>query len=177
MSIKYVLQSEADSATGKAITIPFEFTDTSSVPKGKNPGESIVITPIKVRTWMQLKPLLAQIESKDLEKLINHPGKKLNEDVFNVISKYDELLFSIMCIGIHNRVGDMPEWFRKTLKENCTWEDVFVVINAIFFRLAHNPFMNTITLLKSVSPIGEREIIALQKNKETWKCKAASLSS
>ncbi|MEG1543221.1 MAG: hypothetical protein RR382_01675, partial [Tannerellaceae bacterium] len=31
--------------------------------------------------------------------------------------------FEIVCIGIHNKRGDMPVWFREVLKDNCTWQD------------------------------------------------------
>lgn len=82
------------------------------------------------------------------------------------MSKYDELIFEIVCIGIHNRKGDMPEWFREALKDNCSWQDTYILLNAILFRLNTNSFSNTITLLQSVSPLGEEEIIALQENKK-----------
>lgn len=84
------------------------------------------------------------------------------------MAKYDELIFEIVCLGIHNKKGDMPAWFREVLKDNCTWEDLYILLNAILFRLGCNPFSRTIIALEAVSPLSEEEIIALQENNETW---------
>jgi hypothetical protein len=54
------------------------------------------------------------------------------------------------------------------LKDNCTWEDVYVLLNAILFRIGFNPFINSITTLQSVSPMAEAEIIAALKNLESY---------
>lgn len=73
----------------------------------------------------------------------------------------------------------MPAWFREVLKDNCIWEDIYILLNAILFRIGCNPFSRTITALEAVSPLSEEELIALQKNSETWKNrnrKAASCS-
>lgn len=177
MSIKQVLRLESDTATGQPVKIPFEFTDRSSLPNGKDPGEQIIISPIKVRSWFKLKPLLAMIEQADKDKLITKEGVEFDSEIESLIGKYDDLIFEIVCIGIHNKKGDMPAWFREVLKDNCTWQDIYILLNAILFRIGRNPFFNSITLLKSVSPLGEEEIIALQKNRETWNHKAASCSS
>lgn len=168
-----MLQIEADTVTGQPIKIPFDFIDLSSVPKGKTAGDHIVIKPITVATWFRLKPLLASIAQEDVLKLISDGSGLFTAEVAEVMQKYDILLFEVVCIGIHNHDGNMPAWFKETLKKNCTWKDVFILLNAVLFRLSHNPFMNSITLLKSVSPISEAEIIALQENKDTWNRKAA----
>lgn len=168
MSVSKMLQLESSVLSSQAIKIPFEFTDKSSVPEGKNVGDSIVIKPITVRTWNRIIPLLSSIESEDL-KVITSKDNEVNVDKsIIVLSKYSDLIFDILCLGIHNKKGDMPEWFRETLKDNCTWHDIKVLINAIIFRLQENSFINTITLLKSVSPRAEEELIALQQNLTTW---------
>lgn len=174
MSVKQVIKLESEAVTGQPIKIPFEFSDRSSIPEGKNPGDTIVIKPITVRTWERLKPLLVLIEQDDKDKLVALKDSAFNSEIESLMSKYDNILFEIVCIGIHNKKNDMPEWFKDTLKDNCTWEDIYILLNAIFFRLLVNPFFNSITLCKSVSPIGEAEIIALQKNSQTWRSKAGS---
>lgn len=62
----------------------------------------------------------------------------------------------------------MPNWFRDVLRDNCTWQDMYILLNAILFRIGCNPFLNTITAMRAVSPISEEEIIALQRNSKTW---------
>ena len=68
-------------------------------------------------------------------------------------------------------------WFREVLKDNCTWEDIYILLNAILYRIGCNPFSRTIIALEAVSPLSEVEIIALQKNSETWKKKALKAAS
>lgn len=177
MSVKQVIKLESEAVTGQPVKIPFEFSDRSSIPEGKNPGDTIVIKPITVRTWERLKPLLILVEQEDKDRLVALKDSVFNSEVELLMSKYDNLIFEIVCIGIHNKKGDMPKWFKDTLKDNCTWEDVYILLNAILFRLLINPFSNSITLLKSVSPISEAEIIALQENSQTWRFKAGSCSS
>lgn len=174
MSVKTMLQLEADSVAEKTIKIPFEF---SNVPEGKNPGEYIVINPITVRTWFRLKPLLAMIEKEDTDKLKAFKNVEFNLEIESLMVKYDGLLFEIVCIGIHNKPDDMPKWFKDVLQDSCSWEDIYILLNAILFRLGSVSFMNSITALKAVSPLDEREMIALQENKKKWTRKAASLFS
>lgn len=167
MSIKQIIKSESDVVTSQPVKIPFEFEDLSSLPKGKQMSDHIVITPIKTCTWFKLKPLLVQINKEDLEK-ITAKDEPFKPEIRDIMSKYDMLLLDIVCIGIHNKNSEPPAWFRKVLMDNSTWEDIYILLNAIFFRLFHNPFLKSITLLKNVSPIGEEEIIALQRKREMW---------
>lgn len=176
MSVRQIVNLESSAAVGQSVTIPFEFTDLSSLPKGKMVGGNIVIRPLSVRTWFKLKPLLILIEQEDYDLINTKEGSEFNSDIVKIMEKYDDLLFDIVCIGIHNKKSDMPEWFKEVLKDNCSWEDIYILLNAIFFRLKYNPFTKSITLLKTVSPLSEAEIIALQKNQEEWIHKAASCS-
>lgn len=166
---------ESDTVTERPIKIDFDFTDRSSIPEGKNPGESIVISPITVRTWFKIKPLILSIDKVDLDKLIEKEERTPDADLIDIIAKYDSMLFDILCIGIHNKKSDPPAWFKETLKDNCTWEDVYVLLNAILFRLGYNPFINSITTLANVSPMTEAEIIAAQKNLKSWKTDLSAL--
>lgn len=184
MVVKNVLLMESQTVTDIPVSIPFDFTNKDSLPTGKDPGNSIVIKPITVRTWFKLKPLIMQINKADIDILTASEGNTFDSLVTEMMGKYGDLLFDIICIGIHNKKGDMPEWFRNVLKDNCTFEDIYILLNAILFRIGCNPFMNSITALKVVSPLDEEEMIALQKNRESWKKKikekphkAASCSS
>lgn len=176
MSVKKVIQIESDIVTGVPITIPFEFNQ-DTIPGGKKVGDSIVITPITVRTEFRIRPLLLQIEKDDINAIIASKDTYFNSTLAELMAKYDELVFDIVCIGIHNKKGNMPNWFREVLKDNCTWEDIYILLNAILFRLGCNPFSRSITALQVVSPLSEEEMIALQKNSETWKTQARKVAS
>lgn len=166
--INKLLQLESDTVSERAVNIPFDFKDKTSVPKGKNIGESIIISPIKVRTWFKLKPLLMTIEKDDFDKIIEKSERTPDSELTEIIMKYDDVMFDILSIGIHNKKSEPPQWFKQVLIDNCTWNDVYVLLNAIFFRIGYNPFCNSITTLKSVSPMTEQEIIAAQRNLKSW---------
>lgn len=179
MSVKQVLQIESNVVTDQPVKIPFEFTRLDLLPEGKKLEDSIVITPLTVRSWFRIKPLLLYIDKQDREILTANKDTGFNNEIADLMAKYDEIIFEIVCLGIHNKRGNMPAWFREVLKDNCTWEDIYILLNAILFRIGCNPFSRTITALEAVSPLDEEELIALQKNNETWKNrnrKAASCS-
>ena len=179
MSVKQVLQIESNVVTDQPVKIPFEFTRLDLLPEGKKLGDSIVITPLTVRSWFLIKPLLLYIDKQDREILTANKDTGFKNEIADLMAKYDEIIFEIVCLGIHNKRGNMPAWFREVLKDNCTWEDIYILLNAILFRIGCNPFSRTITALEAVSPLDEEELIALQKNNETWKNrnrKAASCS-
>lgn len=169
MSVKQVLQIESNVVTDQPVKIPFEFTRLDLLPKGKKLGDSIVITPLTIRTWFRIKPLLLYIDKQNREILMANKDTGFNNEIADLMAKYDEIIFEIVCLGIHNKRGNMPAWFREVLKDNCTWEDIYILLNAILFRIGCNPFSRTITALEAVSPLSEEELIALQKNNETWK--------
>lgn len=167
--IKELIQLETDTVIEKPLKIPFDFDNKESLPKGKDPGDCIVISPITVRTWFKLKPLLLSIDNKDFDKLVAKEELLPDAELSEIIGKYDELLLDIICIGIHNKKSDPPAWFKEVLKDNCTWKDIYILLNAVLFRIGYNPFCKSITILKNVSPLTEAEIIAAQKNLESWK--------
>lgn len=169
MSVKQVLQIESNVVTDQPVKIPFEFTRLDLLPEGKKLGDSIVITPLTVRTWFRIKPLLLYIDKQDREILTANKDTGFKNEIADLMAKYDEIIFEIVCLGIHNKRGNMPAWFREVLKDNCTWEDIYILLNAILFRIGCNPFSRTITVLEAVSPLSEEELIALQKNNESWK--------
>ena len=168
MGITHIFALESDTVTEKAIRIPYEFTETQALPPGKSAGDHIMITPITVRTWFKIKPLLLQIRQEDLNKILVHPGQNFPAECPEFMNQYDDLLLDIICLGIHNQKSDPPGWFREVLKDNSTWEDLSILLNAILFRLGYNPFYKSITMLKNVSPMTEAEIIAAQNNARSW---------
>lgn len=166
MGVKQAIILESQSVTDQPVEIPFEF---KNVPEGKEVRDNIVVRPITVRTWFQLKPYFLHIEKEDIDLLIaSKDSNSLSAEALRVIEKYDELLFEMICIGLHNKPGNMPEWFKEVLKDSCTWEDMYILWNAIIFRVGAMSFINTITAAKAVSPLDEKEIIAFQENKDSW---------
>ncbi|WP_195579125.1 hypothetical protein [Bacteroides intestinalis] len=175
MSVGQLLRLETETVTELPVKIPFDFTNKDAVPAGKDPGDSIVIRPITVRTWFRIRPLLLQIEKEDLECMMVKTGE-LNTDFPRMMDKYGDLLLDVVCLGIHNKSSDPPAWFRETLMDNSTWEDIRILLNAVLYRIGYYPFCTSITTLRNVSPLGETEIIAAQKNMQSWK-DAVSLGS
>ena len=103
MSIKNLFQQESESVTEQPVKIPFDFTNRDSIPKGKDPGDCIVIKPITVRTWFRIRPLLLEIEKEDIDKMIVKDGE-LNADFPELMNKYGGLLLDVVCLGIHNNL-------------------------------------------------------------------------
>lgn len=166
--IKGLSQFESETITEKAISIPFAFENRESIPEGKEPGDCIVIRPITVRTWFRIRPLILQIEKEDLERIIVSKDE-VNVDLADLMAKYDELIINIICIGIHNKKSDPPQWFRDVLVDNTTWDDLRILLNAIIYRIGFFPFCESITMLQNVSPLKtETEIIAAHKNLTSW---------
>lgn len=166
--IKDLSLLESETITEKAISIPFAFENRESVPEGKEPGDCIVIRPITVRTWFRIRPLILQIEKEDLDRMIVSKDEA-NADLADLMAKYDELIVDIICIGIHNKKSDAPQWFRDVLVDNTTWDDLRILLNAIIYRIGFFPFCESITMLQNVSPLKtETEIIAAHKNLTSW---------
>ena len=167
MSVNLFLRLETETVTEMPVKIPFEFNNKHSVPQGKDPGDCIVIRPITVRTWFRLRPLLLQIDAEDLDRMIVKEGE-LTGEFQGMMDKYSELLIDIVCIGIHNKPSEPPAWFREVLMDNSTWEDIRILLNAVLYRIGYFPFCTSITTLRNVSPLGETEIIAAQRNLQSW---------
>lgn len=167
MSVDNFLRQETETVTEMPVKIPFDFGNRDSIPQGKDPGDCIVIRPITVRTWFRLRPLLLRIDKADLRRMTVKAGE-LAEDFPELMDKYGDLLMDIVCLGIHNKLGEPPVWFRETLMDNSTWEDIRILLNAVLYRIGCFPFCTSITTLQNVSPLGETEMIAAQKNLESW---------
>lgn len=171
MSIINLLKLESDAVTQKSVKIPFDFSNRDSLPFGKELGDCIVIRPLTVRTWFSIRPLLLQIEPEDLKRMIVKEGD-LPDDFPVLMDKYGNILLDVVCLGIHNKPSNPPIWFRQVLMDNSTWEDIRILLNAILYRIGYYPFCKSITTLTNVSPLKEAEIIAAQKNLESWQIAA-----
>ena len=130
-----MLRDEADIITGQSLVIPFDFKDRTALPEGKKIKNEIIITPITVRTWFKIKPLLMMIDSKDVDTIISINSEKHNANCVDIMAKYDILILNIICYGIHNKSSEPQEWFKQLLIDNSTWEDLAALFNAILFKL------------------------------------------
>ena len=130
--------------------------------------EYITITPLTVRSWFRVKPLLLAITPEDLQVIADIHTETFDPRIPEIMNKYDDVILTIVCIGLHNKKSDPPTWFRDTLKDNCTWEDLRILLNAILFRIGYNPFYKSIMTLKNMSPLSEAEIIAARRNLKSW---------
>ena len=81
MSVKQVLQIESNVVTDQPVKIPFEFTRLDLLPEGKKLGDSIVITPLTIRTWFRIKPLLLHIDKQDREILTANKDTGFNNEI------------------------------------------------------------------------------------------------
>lgn len=170
MSIKNFLHLEADAITENPVVIPFRYEVPTDIPVGEELGSSITIIPMSVETWFRIKPLIAEIESDDYNKLLHRPVPAIPDiELVNLLGKYDSVIMQIIFIGIHNKPGEMPDWRKQALISNCNWQDIHILLNAILFRIGQQSFCKSITTLRNVSPLTEAEIIAAQKNLESWK--------
>ena len=68
-----------------------------------------------------------RIDKADKDAIVAHKDVTFDSVLSELMAKYDELIFEIVCLGIHNKKGDMPAWFREVLKDNCTWEDLYIL--------------------------------------------------
>ena len=174
--IKDLYIQDCSTAIEQAIRIPFGFEDKSSLPDGVKLNNEIVITPMTVRTWFKIKSLLIQIDTEDIQKMVCSKDEPYPLHAEEMITKYDNIILDIVCIGIHNKKTDPPEWFREVLKDNCRWDDLLILLNAVLFRIGYSAVCKSITILWNVSPLTMKEMIAFTTNLESWKghLKAAS---
>lgn len=166
--IKQLLRLQGEAVSEKPLRIELEpDQDTSMLPKGKK-ITCLTITPAKTITWFAINPLLLQIDKEDLEKMRAVMGKDFHPEASELFSKYAKLIIKIIALGIINKGGEFPKWMPEFLAKNFTWADLLVFLREITARLGSQSFCSSITMLKNVSPMDEAEMIALQKNQESW---------
>jgi len=164
--IQGLLQLQSSVITDQPVTIPFEAEDDSMLPKGVTINE-IVITPAKVGTVFRITPLLAKIDQADLDNITVNHERKFAAAAVELFEKYSDVILEVVCLGIHNKIGDYPDYLKDFLKANCTWEDLHILLNAILFRLGSLGFINSTTRMSKVGLTDAAEMIALQKNLES----------
>lgn len=168
MSINNFLHIESDVITENPVNIPFEWAIRDHIPADEKPG-SIVIKPLTVRTWFRIKPLILEINHDDYKKIVHSEYQIPDMEIMQLLEKYDSVLMEILFLGIHNQPGEMSEWYKNALIDNCTWKDIHILLNAILFRIGQQSFSKSIITVRNVSPMTELELIAAQKNLESWK--------
>lgn len=159
--IQQLLQMQMDAVLEKPVSYPVTVDDPSLLPEGKT-IDHITITPLKVRTVMEITPKLMLIDKDDLDKITVKKGADFDPSAPEIFNKYHDLILDIICIGIRNKKGDSPAWFKEFLAGNFTWQELHIFLNAIFFRMNSKSFQSSIILAKRMSPIDDRGIIALQ---------------
>jgi len=165
--LQKILELQADSIADIPFCVPFEVEDSSMLPEGVT-IDKITIHPLKVGTVFRIIPLIGKIFKKDLEKITVNMERDFDEAAPGVIGKYGETIIEIICLGIHNRKGAFPGYMPEFLKENCRWKDLHLLLNAVLFRMGTRAFTDSTTALMRVGP-GAEEIIALQRNLESWR--------
>ena len=161
--IRGLLGAQSAAITEHPVSFPVILEDTSMVPKGKV-IDKITIKPIKVRTVAQMIPLLVSIDSEDLQKITTDKTRPFDADAVTMFEKYNDTILNILCIGIHNKQGTAPDWFKEMLQVNFTWQELHVFLNAILYRMGSQPFQNSIILSNRMSPMDDKGIIAMSKN-------------
>lgn len=161
-----ILEMQAESVTDLPFEVPFEVTDSSMLPEGVT-IESIKIESLKVGTVFRINPLLTRIDKEDLKKISVNNERDFDESAPEIFEKYSDLIIQVICIGIHNRKGNYPEYLPEFLKENCRWKDLHMLLNAVIYRMGTLAFIDSTIMLMKMGP-GAAEIIALRENLESW---------
>ena len=172
--LQEILKHQAESIVDLPHKIPFVINDSSMlredfpvIKKDDQTFTELVIIPAKVVTFLRIYPLIAKIEKEDLEKITVTPERPFDEAAPEIMVKYTDVIIEIICIGLHNRRGEYPEYMPDFIRENCAFRDLHVILNAILFRLGTMAFIDSTTILMKVGP-GAEEMIALQKNLTSW---------
>lgn len=160
-----ILTKQYEDITNKPISFAFKVEHDYMIPAGKK-VDKITIKPILVGVFFKLQPLVMKLEKDDaLSNLLVNSERDFDSKTPEVIDSHIDTVLDIITIGIHNKPGDPPEWFREMLKWNCTWKDLHVFLNAVIFRMGYKNFTKSIILQKNgMSLHNEAEIIALREN-------------
>ena len=135
--------------------------------EGKNITE-LMVYPAKVATFLQIHNLIAKVDKEDLDKIVVSQERAYDAEAPDIMAKYEGVIIDIICHGLHNRRGPYPAYMPEFIRANCTWRDLHVILNSILSRLGQMAFIESTTALTRVGP-GAAEMIALQKNLQTWR--------
>lgn len=162
-----LLKLQSELITGSPAKFPITADDTTMLPKGVK-IDHITINLLKVGTVMRITPLCAEINQQDFEKLISSKESPFHPEAPALIEKHTPTIIKIICHGIHNKKGKYPGYMERFIQQNFTMSDLHVLLNAVLFRMGQLSFLKSTTELKRVG-LESKEIIALQKNLESWK--------
>ena len=162
-----MLQWQSNLITGTPAVFNFEAKHVSMLPDGVK-IDKITIYPQKVGTALRIAAIAREIDSEDLKKITVNQKSAFHIKAPELFVKHSETLLEIICLGIHNAQDSYPSYLKDYLKENCTWEDLHVLLNAVLFRMGTLSFINSTISLKKVGLQSSMEIIAMQKNLKSW---------
>lgn len=174
--ILHLLELQGSLITDVPLEIPFTVDDPSMLPEGIV-MDKIIVNLLKVGTVFRINPLIAKIDNEDLKKVTVSRDQKYDASIQEVFEKYSEVVLEIICMGIHNKNTPYPDYLKDFLRENCTWEDLHIILNAVLFRMGALSFLDSTTEIAKVGLQSAEEIIALQQNLESWQSHSAPTRS
>ena len=134
--------------------------------------QDIKITPLLVGTVFRIRPYLNLIDKTDLEKMITNKDRDFDPVAPDLFEKYSDTILEVLTLAIHNKKSEPPQWYKSFLAENCQWDDIHVLLNAVVYRMGTSSFYKSTTVIMNLGQNSEKELIAFQKNKKTWEGKA-----
>lgn len=144
--------------------------NAETLPKEHRPEGNkmfLKIYPQKVISSIKINALISQIKIEDREVLIANESRDMDPSFPDLFNKYNSLIISIICQGYHNAAGDPPSWLRNFFIQNFTWNELYIILNAIIYRLGNLAFIESTDLIQRTGP-QTKEIIALAENLRTW---------
>jgi len=161
-----LIRLQSQFITGQPAIFKFTADDKSMLPDGFD-DSVIKIYPLKVGTVIRVSGKISEISDEDLETITAIQDVPVSTRAYVAIGKYSDTVIDIICLGIHNQKSAYPEYLHEFIKENCTHEDLFVLLNAVLYRMGTMSFINSTTEMKKVG-LQNMEIIAMRKNLESW---------
>jgi hypothetical protein len=162
-----LLKLQSELITGSSAKFPVSTEDASMLPRGVKINH-ITINPLKVGTVMRITPLCAEIKKEEFEKIAANKEIPFHPEAPALIEKHASVIIKIICHGIHNKKGKYQGYMEGFLEQNFTFQDLHVLLNAILFRMGTLSFTKSTTDLIKVG-LESTEIIAMQRNLESWK--------
>jgi len=158
---------QASLITGTAAVFDFVGEDKTMLPEGVT-MDKISVYPLKVGTAQRIAAISSGILLEDLDRITVNENAAFDPKAPEIFRKYSDSILDIVCIGIHNKQSQFPEYLKKYLEANCTWEDLHILLNAVLFRMGTMSFISSTTDLKRVGLQSDMELIAMQKNLKSW---------
>jgi len=159
-----LLQLESNMVTDAPAIFKLETgkMDMSMVPKHQGINK-IEIFPLKVATVEKITPILVKLKQSDLDKITVSSERDFEPEAPEIFSAHMQDIIEIICLGVHNKKGPYPEYYPEFLKENFTWKELHVLLNAITFRMGYLSFLKSTAEVMKAGP-GTMEIIAMEEN-------------